>query len=95
MTSVNNPDEGPTLEELTGIVSAALAQDDDVDRAVVAVLQRHPFAIPAIKALRASTGMGLADAKAVVDRNLPRHIQESNERLRSTAWDAMQHEADL
>ena len=90
MATIDKPDEDPTLEELTDIVSVALAHDNDVDRAVLAVLQRNPLAIPAIKALCASTGMGLADAKAIVDRNLPQHIQESNQRLRSAARDAMQ-----
>ena len=77
---VSNAVERPTLRELTDLVSVALAEDHDVDRAVLAVLERDPSAVQAIKALRASTGMGLAAAKVIVDRNLPRHVQETDER---------------
>jgi ribosomal protein L7/L12 len=90
MATIGTPNGGrPTLEELTEILSTSLACDNDVDKAVLASLRRDPYAIPAIKALQASTGIGLAAAKTIVDRNLPRHIQESNERLRSAAWEAL------
>ena len=82
---------GPaTLQELTDLVSSMLAKDHDIDRAVRAALDRDPSPIQVIKALRASTGMGLVDAKPIVDRNLPRDVQEANERLRDTAWEAAQ-----
>jgi ribosomal protein L7/L12 len=86
-----NGDKPATLEELTDLVSSTLAKDHDVDRAVRAALDRDPSPIQVIKALRASNGMGLAQAKPIVDRNLPRLVQEANERLRDAAWEAAQH----
>jgi hypothetical protein len=84
-----NDDVRPSLEELSALVSGALAKDHDIDRAVRAALDRDPSPIQAIKALCASTGMGLAAAKPIVDRNLPLHQQEANERLRAAAREAM------
>jgi ribosomal protein L7/L12 len=82
-------DETATLQELTDLVSSTLAKDHDIDRAVRAALDRDPRPIQVIKALRA-TGIGLAEAKPIVDRNLPRDVQEANERLRDLAWEAAQ-----
>ena len=87
---MENHDVGPSLKDLSALVSDALAKDHDIDRAVRAALARDPSPIQAIKALCASTGMGLAEAKPIVDRNLPLHHQETDERLRATAWEAMQ-----
>ena len=86
-------DEATTLQELTDLVSSMLAKDHDIDRAVRAALDRDPSPIQVIKALRA-TGIGLAEAKPIIDRNLPRDVQEANERLRDTAWDAAQQVDD-
>jgi ribosomal protein L7/L12 len=83
-------DRPATLQELTDLVSSTLANDHDIDRAVRVALDRDPSPIQVIKALRASTGMGLAEAKPIVDRNLPRDVQEANERLRDAAWEAVQ-----
>jgi ribosomal protein L7/L12 len=83
-------DESATLQDLTDLVSSMLAKDHDIDRAVRAALNRDPSPIQVIKALRASTGIGLAEAKPVVDRNLPRDVQEANERLRDAACDSAQ-----
>jgi hypothetical protein len=85
-----NGDRPATLQELTDLVSSTLAKDHDVDRAVRAALDRDPSPIQVIKALRASTGIGLAEAKPIVDRNLPRDVREATERLRDAAWEAAQ-----
>ena len=87
---MENDDVRPSLEELSALVSDSLAKDHDIDRAVRAALARDPSPIQAIKALCASTGMGLAAAKPVVDRNLPPHDPQANEHLRAAAWEAMQ-----
>jgi ribosomal protein L7/L12 len=83
-----NGDGCGTLQELTDLVSSTLANDHDIDRAVRIALDRDPSPIQVIKALRASTGMGLAEAKPIVDRNLPRDVQEANDRLRDEVWEA-------
>jgi hypothetical protein len=83
-----NADGPATLEELTDLVSSTLAKYHDIDRAVRAAFDRDPSPIQVIKALRASTGIELGEAKAIVDRNLPRGVQEGNERLRDASWEA-------
>jgi hypothetical protein len=79
-----------TLQELTDLVSLTLANGHDIDSAVRAALDRDPRPMQVIKAVRASTGMRLGEAKPIVDRNLPRDVQEANERLRDAAWEALQ-----
>ncbi len=61
-----------------------------IDIAVRAALDRDPRPIQVMKALCASTGVGLAETKPIVSRNLPRDVQEANERLRDLAWAAAQ-----
>ena len=65
------------------LISSSFLEDGDIDRAVSTVLDRGAGPIMAIKALRESRGIGLAEGKVIVDRNLPPAVQESNNRLRA------------
>ncbi|MFI7543858.1 hypothetical protein [Actinoplanes sp. NPDC049599] len=75
------------LTESARTMLAAGADADDIAREL---LRRTDSPISAIKAISDSTGLGLADAKGVVHRNLAPETRKAAENLWSDLLDALE-----
>jgi hypothetical protein len=77
----------PVRHDLVTAARACLASGATLDQAAQVVLARTTSPIDAIKALRAAQpGLSLADAKPLVHRHLPAHLQRAAVQL----WDDLE-----
>ena len=74
---------------LTESARAMLAAGADADQTARELLRRTDSPISAIKAIADSTGLGLADAKWVVHRNLAPEVRTAAEKLWSDLLDGL------
>jgi len=77
----------PVRRDLVTVARACVTSGGTLDQAAQVVLARTTSPIDAIKALRAAQpGLSLADAKPLVHRQLPAHLQRAAEQL----WDDLE-----
>ncbi|MER7333609.1 MULTISPECIES: hypothetical protein [unclassified Micromonospora] len=70
---------------LTEMARRMLGSGADADQAAKELLRRTDSPISVIKAVADATGMGLADAKGIVHRNLNSDVRKATESL----WDEL------